>query len=105
MALPGNPRGRAIRCICSGDEAGRRRAIGVVAALSRRPRATTPMVRRWSASEMEADQKAGAPGRRDRCDLADVEIHPSLSAGVCRVTVRVLKGLAAGHECPAYSSE
>ncbi len=36
--------------VCSpGYEAGRRRAIGVVAALSINPRATTPMVRRWVA--------------------------------------------------------
>ena len=34
---------------CSGYEAGRRRAIGVVAALPINPRATTPMVRRWVA--------------------------------------------------------
>jgi len=32
-----------------GYEAGRRRAIGVVAALPINPRATTPMVRRWVA--------------------------------------------------------
>ena len=66
---------------------------------------TTPMVRRWDAGCNPADQKAGAPGSQDRCGLADVEIHPSLSARVCPVTVRVLKGSAAGHECPAYSSE
>jgi len=34
---------------CSGYETGRRRAIGVVAALPINPRATTPMVRRWAA--------------------------------------------------------
>ena len=67
--------------------------------------ATTPMVRRWSAGCNPAAQKAGSPRSQDRCGFADVEIHPSLSARVCRVTVRVLKGLAAGHECPAYSSE
>ena len=50
MALPGNPRGRAYQCISTSFEAGRRRAISVVAVLSRRPRATTPMVRRWAAA-------------------------------------------------------
>ena len=34
-----------------GYEAGRRRAIGVVAALSINPRSTTPMVRRWAGDE------------------------------------------------------
>ncbi len=33
MALPGNPRGKATRCISPGSETGRRRAISVVAAL------------------------------------------------------------------------
>ena len=39
------------------------------------------------------------------CGCGDVEILPALSARVCRVIVPVLKGLAAGHECPAYSSD
>ena len=45
-----------------GYEAGRRRAIGVVAALAINPRATTPMVRRWAAGRrcVPAVQKAGA---------------------------------------------
>jgi len=58
----GLPRATASRCTSPRHEGGRRRAIGVVAALSRHPRATAPMVRRWSASETEADQKAGAEG-------------------------------------------
>ncbi len=48
MALPGSP-GRRDPVCSPGYEAGRRRAIGVVAALSINPRATTPMVRRWVA--------------------------------------------------------
>ncbi len=48
MALPGSPGERDPVC-CSGNEGGRRRAIGVVAALPRFPRATTPMGRRWAA--------------------------------------------------------
>ncbi len=45
---PGSPGERD--AVCSpGYEGGRRRAIGVVAALSINPRATTPMVRRWVA--------------------------------------------------------
>jgi len=46
-SMPGSL-GRPDAVSCSGYEAGRRRAIGVVAALSINPRATTPMVRRWS---------------------------------------------------------
>ncbi len=42
------PSGSAMRS-APGYEAGRRRAIGVVAALPINPRVTTPMVRRWSA--------------------------------------------------------
>ncbi len=45
---PGSLGERDMVC-CSGHEAGRRRAIGVVAALPINPRATTPMVRRWVA--------------------------------------------------------
>jgi len=44
-----------------GFEAGRRRAIGVVAALSINPRATTPMVRRWAAGTPE--RHSGPEGR------------------------------------------
>ena len=40
---------------------------GAVAAPSRHLRATAPMGRRWDASEPEADQKAGAPGRHRSC--------------------------------------
>ena len=59
----GNPRGTPPRCTSPRHEAGRRRAIGAVAALSRHPRATAPMGRRSGASDPEANQKAGAPGR------------------------------------------
>ncbi len=48
MALPGSL-GERDDGISSGDEEGRRRTIGVVAALPTNPRATTPMVRRWAA--------------------------------------------------------
>ncbi len=41
--------GKRDEVCCPGHEAGRRRTIGVVAALSINPRATTPMVRRWVA--------------------------------------------------------
>ncbi len=46
-----------------GYEAGRRRAIGVVAASSINPRATTPMVRRWVAG---TPKRHGAPEGRGR---------------------------------------
>ncbi len=58
MALPGNPRGRTIRCTSSGYEGGRRRAISVVAVLSICLRATM-LIR--DAGSPKADQKAGAP--------------------------------------------
>jgi len=57
----GNPRSTPSRCICSRHGAGRRRAIGGVAAPSLHPRATAPMVRRSGASHREATQKVGAP--------------------------------------------
>ncbi len=60
MALPGSP-GRRDEVCCPGNEAGRRRAIGVVAALSIYPPATTPMVRRWSA---ETPMRHGGPEGR-----------------------------------------
>jgi len=44
-----------------GYEAGRRRAIGVVAALPINPRATTPMARRWSAGTPK--RHSGPEGR------------------------------------------
>ena len=46
---------------CSGDEAGRRRTIGVVAALTINPRATTPMVRRWADGTLK--RHSGPEGR------------------------------------------
>jgi len=134
-----------------------REAAGATSAGSQPSPFAPARPRRWcDAGPPKADQKAGAPGRRERrrtphlqarptisrirdlnrhdseggasptlrrpgrtrrpvlreakiapalCGCADVEILPSLSAGVCRVTVPFLKGLAAGHECPAYSSE
>jgi len=61
MALPGNPRGRTIRCICASSEVGRRRAIGGVAVLQ----LFTERPRRWcDVGPPEADQKAGVPGSR-----------------------------------------
>jgi len=59
MALPGNPRGRTIRCICTSSEGGRRRAIGVVAV----PQSALARPRRWRDAGMpKAAQKAGASG-------------------------------------------
>ena len=59
MALPGNPRGRTIRCTSPRHEAGRRRNIGVVAV----PQSTPARPRRWcDAGPPEASQKAGAEG-------------------------------------------
>ncbi len=51
-----------------GYEAGRRRAIGVVAALSINPRATTPMVRRWTDGTpcVPVVQEAGDEGIQSR---------------------------------------
>ncbi len=58
---PGSP-GERDAVYSTGDEAGRRRAIGVVAALPINPRATTPMVRRWVAG---TPMRHGGPeGRR-----------------------------------------
>jgi hypothetical protein len=57
----GNPRGEPLQCISPRHEAGRRRAIGGVAAAPLTLRATPPMVRRSGASDPEATQKAGAP--------------------------------------------
>ena len=64
MATPGNPRGTPSRCTSPLHEAGRRRAIGVVAAVPLTPRATAPMVRRSGASHREATQKASAEHRK-----------------------------------------
>jgi len=48
--------------VCSpGNDAGRRRAIGVVAASPINPRATTPMVRRWAAGTPK--RHSGPEGR------------------------------------------
>jgi len=57
MPMPGNPRGRAIRCICSGSEGGRRRASSVVADLPA------------SHARPRCSCDAGIPGRRSasRC--------------------------------------
>ena len=59
-SMPGSP-GRRDPVCCSGYEAGRRRAVGVVAALSINPRTTTPMVRRWVAGTPE--RHSGPEGR------------------------------------------
>ena len=78
MALPGNPRGRAFRCASPGDQAGRRRAIGVVAVLS----ATPARPRRWcdaGTPDRPASQKAGAPGRRTTRNVP----HRPLSKAMC----------------------
>jgi len=45
----GHSTGKPLFPSCPGSVAGRRRAIGVVAALTINPRTTTPMVRRWAA--------------------------------------------------------
>jgi len=77
MALPGNPRGRAFRCGCSGSEAGRRRAIGVVAALQFS--AGRPC--RWcDAGTPKADQKAGADGTET--ETAPVTVPASVAETV-----------------------
>ena len=60
MALPGSLGERDAVC-CSGYEAGRRRAIGGVAALPVNLRATTPMVRRWAAGTPK--RHSGPEGR------------------------------------------
>jgi len=54
MALPGNPRGQAFRCTSPGNEAGRRRTIGVVATVH----SSTVRPRRWC--------DAGPPGATRR---------------------------------------
>jgi len=59
-SMPGSP-GRRDPVCCPGNEAGRRRTIGMVAALSINPRATTPMVRRWSAGTPK--RHSGPEGR------------------------------------------
>jgi len=58
--IPGSP-GRHDAVFCSGYEAGRRRTIGVVAALQSPPRATTPMVRRWDVGTRK--RHSGPEGR------------------------------------------
>jgi len=61
MATPGNPRGGTLQYISPGNNEGRRRAIGGVAALQSspsRPRCSC------DAGTPEADQKAGTPGHR-----------------------------------------
>ncbi len=60
MALPGSP-GRPDPVSSPGYEAGRRRTIGVVAALSIKPRTTTPVVRRWVAGTPK--RHSGPEGR------------------------------------------
>ncbi len=65
MALPGSL-GKRDAVSSPGNEAGRRRTIGVVAALSINPRATTPMVRRWVA---ETPKRPGDPEGRGRKNL------------------------------------
>ena len=60
MALPGNPRGRAFRCVFPGSGAGRRSRDQRGRSPSSNHRATT-MIR--DAGPPQADQKAGAPGR------------------------------------------
>ena len=57
--MPGNP----LRCTSPSHEAGRRRPIRAVAAVPFPHRATALMGRRSGASDPEATQKAGAPGR------------------------------------------
>ena len=59
-SMPGSL-GRRDAVCCSGYEVGRRRAIGVVAALPINPRVTTPMVRRWAAGTPE--RHSGPEGR------------------------------------------
>jgi len=56
------PSGSAFSRGSPGYEAGRRRAIGVVAAFPSYPRATTSMVRRWAAGT--ASQRTRRPGMR-----------------------------------------
>jgi len=72
---PGNPRGTPSRCGCprhDGPPACHRRGRSFPII----PLATAPMVRRSGASEPEATQKAGTPGRlrsrsRSRCSVRD----------------------------------
>ncbi len=56
-----------------GSEAGRRRAIGVVAALPAFPRATTPMVRRWVAG---TPMRHGGPEGRGRRQVPQPRQRP-----------------------------
>ena len=74
----GNPRGTHFRCGRPSHEAGRRRAIGAVAAFSPHLRATAPMVRRWTA---RGTSRGGPEGRRSgeitsKSDTAPVALHP-----------------------------
>ena len=58
---PGNPRGETIQFTSPGNQAGRRRAIGVVAVLQ----SSFARPRRWcDAGSPKAAQKAGVPGNR-----------------------------------------
>ena len=87
--MPGNPRGRAFRCICSGSGGGRRRAIGVVAVLQSSP----ARPRRWcDAGPPKADQKAGTPGRYANADPTPTHRRSPLPLGYVIPTAARLMG-------------
>ena len=73
MALPGNPRGESSRCTSPGNQAGRRRIIDSIAAVSVSHRATESMMRRWAA-------RGGPEGRSSGNGIA----HPLPSRRVPR---------------------
>ena len=90
--MPGNPRGRPLRCISPSNEAGRRRAIGVVAT----PQSSTARPRRWcDAGSPSADQKAGAPGRRRTTHLPAYRNAPLPRGHAIQTATRLMGRLEA----------
>ena len=82
MALTGSP-GRRDAVYLPGSEEGRRRAIGVVAALSINPRSTTPMVRRWvvGTPKRHSDPEGRSRGNLEPrvAEILDFTHRPSAS--------------------------
>ncbi len=104
-ALPGSLGERD--AVCSpGFEAGRRRAIGVVAALPinhLRDHADGATLVRWD--NVTADQKAGDEDVRVHDYTANLKIVMTLRAMIHRAATPTRNGWVAGAEAPAYSSE
>ena len=101
----GNPRGRRHRCGSPGNEAGRRRAIGGVAALQ----SSLARPRRWCDAREPPDgrrlRRPGLPKTRSINLRSDVKILTTFKFSIQRQAPHSKCGLVAGHECPAYSSE